>query len=301
MTKITKNLNVTFMMKKSTLLLLTLLFGAFSYAYAAEPEIVFNCQKTDWATIGSENGEAVGTVTLKNGTLDHFEAEIRCKEDIDQYITFANTSTNGGTLYCYCWEGGTYQLNSGYHYTITIKAFNVPYYGVAPIATTTYEFVGTGSTPIPYNDDIKLVKVDLNANNIIMNGYDINGMSFDVTFSAPVSQVVPWWAKGFDGTQMLTATKKNSSGTVWTVNLSSDVMSAEGAANIMIAAWDMNGVQLRGDNGDHAFGINIVVSGIAANMLTPAGNAKKQYNLAGQQVSAGKGIVISDGKKYIAK
>lgn len=282
-----------------------MLLGTYCNASAIDADVIFICTKTNWSTVGSDRGEALGTVTLTNGTLDHFEGEIRCDEDKDQYISLANAMSNGSTIYCYCWEGGSYPLNSGYHYTITIKAFDVPYYGAKPVATTTYKFVGTGNMATPYNDNIQLTKVDLEPNSLIMNGYNINGMSFDITFSAPVSAVSSWWAKGYDGTEMLTAVKKKGDGTVWTINLSSDILSAEGSANIQIQAWDAEGIQLRGDNGDHAFAINIVISdtsptGISRISANDGHRQSATYSITGQRTpGSAKGVIISNGKKVL--
>lgn len=270
------------------------------------PSIALNITKTNWATIGSQNGETIGTVTL-NGIdeFDHFEAEIRCAEDPDQYITFANVNTNGGDLMCFAWEGGHHDLYKGYHYTITIKAFNVPYYGASPVATTTYEFVGTGVEPIIYSDiTIASTTLQENAQGL---GWDCVGESFDVTFSAPVAKVKAWWAMGFGGSADCTVTKKDAEGLVWTVVLPNDIEAEEAGmiatADINITAWDAEGHQIKGANGDHAFAYTVIPVTATAIESINAANAKADaVNIAGQKVSNNyKGIVIINGKKMLVK
>lgn len=228
--------------------------------YANDVEVKLNITKNSWATIGAENGEVVGTVELKNSNkFDHFEAAIRCTEDPDQYITFADCMVNGGQLVCYAWEGGHYTLNKGYHYTLTVEAYDEPYYGILPVATATYNFVGTGAEATKYCD-ITITNVGLTPNSLLINGYNYNG-DFDVTFSAPVARVESWWAMGQEGTKRLSATKKSKDGTVWTINLGSALEDIEGAANIQITAWNAEGLQIQGEGGDHSFALNIIVSG----------------------------------------
>ena len=215
--------------------------------------------KTSWSSIGNQDGEVVATVKCDITPFDHFEAEIRCQEDPDQYITFANLNSSQGSLVCYTWEGGYYDLNKGYHYTLIVKAFDVPYYGVEPCETVTYEFVGTGKEPAVYSD-IQIVNVDLVEDILLYHGYDIDGTTFDVTFSEPVSKVNVWAAKGMAGSIPCSAEQKSDDGTVWTIILTDGVLSQEGSSNIMIQAWDANGVLARGENGDHAFGYNLFIA-----------------------------------------
>lgn len=223
-------------------------------------EIELNITKDSWATIGAERGEVVGTAELKNAEqFDHFEATISCAEDPDQYITFADCSKNGGQLICYAWEGGHYTLNNGYHYTLTVEAYDVPYYGVKPVATATYDFVGTGAEATRYCD-ITITNVDLTPNTLLINGYNYNG-DFDVTFSEPVERVQTWWAMGMEGTLRFSATQKSEDGTVWTINLGSALDGIEGAANIHVTAWNAEGLQIRGEDSDHSFAFNIIVTG----------------------------------------
>ena len=276
-------------------------------APVAEPEIVLNITKTNWSKIGSESGEAIGTAELKGGdAFDHIEAEIRCQEDPDQYITFANLRTNGGNLMCYAWEGGSYTLNKGYHYTLIVRAFDVPYYGVEPIAVATYEFVGTGAEAIVYSD-IELTKVDLPENDLLYHGYDLKVTSFDVTFSAPVSKVKVWGAMGMDGSINYSAAKKSEDGTVWTILLNEDILNEEGSVNLMIQAWDAAGVQAKGWNGDHAFDMNLIVNldDDAIRSIEMASAGKEIVTLSGMRVKASqmkKGqIYIINGKKVMVK
>ncbi len=273
---------------------------------AGDPEIVLNITKSSWSKIGSESGEAIGTAELKNAiAFDHIEAEIRCQEDPDQYISFANLMQNGGQLKCYCWEGGSYTLNKGYHYTLTVKAFDVPYYGVAPIAVATYEFVGTGAEAVTYNADLHIAQVGLTPNALLVNGYELNTNSFDVTFSESVSRVKAWGAMGMDGSVNYSAQKKSDDGTVWTIILNDDVLNDEGAINLMIQAWDAKGVQAKGENGDHAFGLNLILSQTDAIRLVDMAHAKVVYTLGGARIPANqmkKGqVYVINGMKVMMK
>ncbi len=226
----------------------------------AQPEgIELNIIKTDWATIGSENGEVIATVGGNFNPFDHFEAEIRCEEDPEQYISFPYVNSIGGKLICWTWEGGHYDLNAGYHYSLIVKAFTVPYYGAEPVATTVYEFVGTGVEVAKFSD-IELAKVDLEQNAILYHGYNVSGNTFDVTFSAPVSKVAVWWAKGQDGTENFSAEQKSEDGTVWTIIMPENITSTEGSVNVMIQAWDAEGVMAKGENGDNAFALNLFIA-----------------------------------------
>lgn len=277
---------------------------------AVGPEVILAITKTDWSKIGNQNGEAIGTALLKGAEVfDHIEAEIRCKEDADQYISFANLLTNGGKLTCYAWEGGSYDLNKGYHYTLTVKAFDVPYYGVEPVAVATYEFVGTGIEAVVYSD-IDIAKVDLEEEPILFNGYKIDKTSFDVTFSAPASNVSCWLAMGMDGSVSCSAKKKSEDGTVWTILLPEDILSYEGSVNLMVQAWDASGVLAKGWNADHAFDFNLSIGtsdpeedAIKAIEMAYAG--KPVYTLSGVRIKASqmkKGqVYIINGVKVLKK
>lgn len=279
-------------------------------ASATEPELVLNITKTDWSKIGSENGEVIGTAELKNAEVfDHIEAEILCVEDPDQYISFSNLTTNGGNLTCYCWEGGNYTLNKGYHYTLIVRAFDGPFYGLLPVATATYEFVGTGAEAIKYCD-INLTGVSLKANSLLLNGYDADGQTFDVTFSEPVSKVKAWMAMGFDGAKTIEAAKKNDEGTVWTITLPESALTDEGSINVMFQAWNAAGVQAKGENGDHAFGINIIVKlvddpTVIKNIVTTLGENAAVYTAAGARINANMmksgNVYVINGKKMMVK
>lgn len=272
-------------------------------------DIKFNCSKNTWSTIGNENGEVIGTVTVVGiDNFDHVEAEIRCKEDPYQYITLSNIYKNGSSLMCYTWEGGHYDLTYGYHYTMTIKAFDVPWYGALPVAATTYSFVGTGAAAIPYCD-IEMTGVSLAPNDVVLNGYNINGTTFDVTFSAPVSRVEAWWAQGFDGAEYFSTSKKSADGRTWTVQMSDQVLFAEGSVCIMVTAWNRQDIQIRGDNADHAYALNIVVSDSSPditgiNNVTTRRPRRPMFNMAGERLSPDqphKGIIVIDGKKWLMK
>lgn len=275
----------------------------------AEPELVLNITKTTWAQIGAEAGEVIGTAELKNAKeFDHIEFEIRCAEDPDQYISFANMRTNGGNIVCYCWEGGHYTLNKGYHYTLTAQAFDVPYYGATPVAVATYEFVGTGAEAAKYSD-VELVKVDLPEDALLFHGYDLKLTSFDVTFSAPVSKLNVWGAMGMDGSVKYTAQKKSEDGTVWTIILSDEILNEEGSVNLMIQAWDAQGVMAKGWNGDHAFDLNLIINLIddpdAIRALNAVATGAPVYTISGTRIAAKqmqKGqVYIVNGKKFMVK
>lgn len=292
-------------MTKSLRLLFTLAFIFISTLTYAEGnvKISFDCAKTSWASIGNLNGEDIGTVTVTGSTIDHIEASIMCKEDADQFITFANIYGDNGSLKCYTGSDAPYELNNGFHYTLTIVAFDVPYYGVPPIATYTYDFVGTGAEATVYCDMQMTVNLQ---SDIFGLGYILKGTSFDVTFSEKVSRVKAWWPQGQDGSTDLTANKKSDN--VWTINLPSKAMSEEGSLNIMIQAWNANGVQARGERGNgHAWGFNVLPSGGIPDGIEETINdaqsiSNRVYNINGQEVKAdNRGIIIKDGKKFFNK
>lgn len=287
--------------------------GAAEYTFTVkgtQPEIALNITKTDWSKIGAESGEVIGTVELKNTEVfDHFEAEIFCADDPDQYITFANLNVNGGNLTCYCWEGGHHTLNKDYHYVLIVKAFDAPYYGMLPVATATYEFVGTGAEAVKYCD-IQVAEVSLKENPLLYHGYDVDGQTFDVTFSEPVSKVKAWMAMGFDGAKTIEAAKKSEDGTVWTITLPESVLHDEGSINVMFQAWNAEGVQAKGENGDHAFDLNIIVTLVddpdaIENILANIGTETTVFTPAGLRIKAGmmkKGnLYIINGKKVLVK
>lgn len=221
--------------------------------------ISFDISKTDWATIGNPEGESIGTVTSDVTNIDHYRFEIKCKEDPEQFISFNDLYAQSGNIVCTSFENGSYTLNKGYHYTLYIYAYDVPYYGVEPVCTTQYEFVGTGVAPILYNEDIKVVGINLKANSFGL-GYDMNGNTFDITFSAPVAKVVAFWAQGLYGSTNFVATPKNAERTVWTITMSDDISSAEGSINVNIVAYDNNGLELRAANDVHPYAFNIVAN-----------------------------------------
>lgn len=272
----------------------------YKYVASVSP-LAVTLTKTDWKRVGSENGENVCIATLAEGqAFDHFEAEIRCTEDPTQYVTFAAAYTNPGTLTCY----DSQPLYKGYHYTLIVKAFDVPYYGVAPIATYEYAFVGEGVTPTPYNHEMTVESVALEPCDFLLHGYYSTETAFDVTFTEPATKVVSWWAQGFDGSVKVDAVQKSEDGKTWTLTLPGDFLGTEGAANVMIQAWDAEGVQMFGENGDHAYSINIQYgtapedpSGIAG--VTTSAAPQPIYNLAGQRITSPTGIVISEGRTMI--
>lgn len=264
-------------------------FTATEPAPAPKPYLVVNLTKTSWATLGNQNGEVIGTAKLENAdAFDHIEAEIRCVEAPSQYITFSNVNTNGGNIVCYTWEGGHYDMNYGYHYLLIVKAFDVPYYGVEPIATDTIEVVGAGSEAVKYSD-VEVVKLELKENPLLYHGYDINGTTFDVVFSEPVRIVSAWGAMGFDGSLSFSAQKKSEDGTVWTIVMPETVLSLEGSINVMIKAWDADYLMSRGWNGEHAFDFNLSISPAddptAIKSMNIAADASV-YTLSGVRINA---------------
>lgn len=259
------------------------------------PTIDLNLTKTVWSSVGSDNGELLGTATLVNATaFDHFEFDITCQEDPDQYITIASSMNNPGNIVCY----DPRKLYKGYHYTLRVKAFDVPYYGALPIATTEYSFIGQGVSA-PVYSDIDVASVTLTES--ILGGYLTNQPTFDVTFTAPVSRAQAWNAAGMLGSTPVTITQKDAEGLVWTVTLpESNATSDEAASyNINIVAWDANGVKAKGWNGDNSFVFAVVYEkGTGINAASAASAQQTTYNLAGQRVeNNAKGIVIVGGKK----
>lgn len=275
-----------------------LCMGASSFAQG----ITFNCTKSSWATLGNQEGESIGTVTLNGYSIfDHFEAEIRCAEDPDIYITFANCNTNGGELICYTWEGGKHDLYKGYHYTITIKAFDLPYYELPPVVTETYDFVGSGKTPIQYSS-VTVTNVKLPRTDMIAYGYIPQGSSFDVEFSEPVSRAEAVWEQIRTGVTALPVTQKSSDGKVWTVSTSLIYLETNEIANLMITAWDKNGLQMHGIE-NHSYPVNLVKgvpTGISDNIADGSNMGNNMFNIAGQRINSKpqNGIYIVNGKKY---
>lgn len=273
-----------------------------------EPSIVLNITKSEWASIGNDKGEAIGFVQYINGSdFDHFSAEIRCQEDADQYITFADVTTNGDSLRCYTWEGGHYTLNNGYHYTITVEAFDVPYYGVPPVATATYEFVGTGEEVEKFCE-MEVTGVSMTVNDLMLDGYYSNGNTFEITFNEPASSVTAWVAMGMDGSNYASAAPKNTDKTIWTITLPNETLDFDGSVNVLIQVWNADGVQAKGTNSEHAFCYNIVIVPITDGIIN-AGRGEKEnkciFSINGKRInnieSMKEGIYIIGGKKYWKK
>lgn len=291
-------------MTKSLRLFTTLALLVFALSASAAVKITFNCSKSNWATIGSSSGELIGTVKVTGfEAFDHIEAYIDCQEDPDQFIPFSNIMSSEGQLKCYNAGDGPFPLNNGYHYTLHIEVFDVPYYMATPIATYEYKFTGTGAAATVYCDMEMTVNLQ---SDMFGLGYILKGTSFDVTFSEKVSRVKTWWPQGQDGSTDLTATKKSD--TVWTINLPSKAMSEEGSLNIMIQAWNANGIQARGERGNgNAWGFNVLPhggtpDGIEETIIDTQNISNRAYNINGQEVKAdNRGIVIKGGKKYINK
>lgn len=270
-----------------------------------EVNIALNITKNEWKTIGSQNGEVVCSVSCDAEVFDHYYSFIKCVEDPDIFISFADLKDVSGNLTCYAWEGGSYDLYEGYHYTLTVQAFDSPFYSALPVATAVYEFVGTGKAPAVYNDVLVVDSLSL-AYDSKFDGFQVDGNSFDVTFNAPVSQINAWAALGFDGSQALTAQKKNEEGTVWTITMPSSLTSQEGAINIEMQLWDANGVMARGTTGDHGFAFNIILSNSDPDAIATVSADEKNgavYSLNGVKVNAVNkgGMYIINGKKVVVK
>lgn len=274
----------------------------------AQATIHFNCTKTDWSTIGNEDGEVIGTIRIEGAdTFDHFVIGMYCDEDPEQFITFAGVRENGGELRCYTWQGGTNDLNAGYHYRILIEAYAFDY-SLKPFAYTTYKVTGTGK-PVGVYCDVRLASVNLKPNDYGQNSYNLNGNKFDVTFSDAVSNVSAWWAQGFAGGSLALETTKVSD-TKWTIHLPNELLSEEGSLSIMITAWNADGVQVRGENSEHTFSVQVFAGGGSSTGINAAPAVPNEsvsaagYDLVGRPAateSRGNGIVISNGKKTIKK
>ena len=261
------------------------------------PTVSLNLTKTGWTKVGTPNGENIGTATLLNSKMfDHFEFEITCEEDPDQYITFAASLSNPGNIVCY----DPRKLYKGYHYTLHVYAFTVPYYGVAPVASAEYKFVGEGEAA-PVYSDIEVASVELTPSNL--GGYTVSKRTFDVTFTAPVSKAEAWNAAGLLGSTPVTIVQKDTEGLVWTVILPAPNNEADEveAYSINIVVWDANGVKAKGWNADNSFVYSIVYDkGTSINNVKAASAKDEIYNLAGQRINNyTKGIIIVNGKKSI--
>lgn len=227
---------------------------------SGDVKIALNITKTNWSKIGAVAGETVGIISSDATVIDHYSVSITCDDDPDQFISFADLYNASGEIKCYCPEAGAYDLFNGQHYTLHAYAFDVPYYGAEPVGEYVYKFVGTGKTPTLYKDGVSIaVGLQLNSKGL---GYDINGDSFDITFSEPVSTVKAFWAMGLDGSMPFVATQKSADGTVWTITLTSDATTAEGSVNVNIVATDMNGLQLRNACDIRPFGFDVVVNSV---------------------------------------
>ncbi len=225
-----------------------------------DPAIVLSITKTEWNILGNENGEVVGSVHSNIDPFHHFESSISCQEDPDQFIPLAMVFSTEGNLVCTTWANGHYDLNAGYHYTLTVRAYDVPFYGAEPVAVSTYSFVGEGVSPTNYAD-ITVASISLEENDLLYHGYNISTESFDITFSESISKVKAWWAKGFDGSQKLSVAQKSDDGKVWTITFPEGMLgSEEGSISVMIQAWDIFGIMAKGNNGDNAFDYNLIVT-----------------------------------------
>lgn len=226
--------------------------------------ITLDITKASWETLGYESGESIGTVTCDNeSVVDHYSFYLTCDEDPEQFISFSDlnrTRIDNGEhgIVCYT-PTGSYDLYSGQHYTLKVYAYDTPQYGAKPIGETTYHITGTGKQPIVYNTDIDIVSVGLEKNALGL-GYDYASSTIDITFSAPVSGMKSWWAMGQDGSIAFTAKQKNALGTVWTITMTEDVASAEGAINVNFVATDSEGHQLKAACDNHPYAFNVVVS-----------------------------------------
>lgn len=241
------------------LMLILSLSTALANAYANEdPAISLKITKTNWSSIGSKDGETIGSVSCNIDPFDHFEAEIRCSEDPDQFIPFSNIFSRQGNLVCYSFEGGNFPLNKDYHYTLTVKAFDVPYYGVQPKATETYSFVGTGEKAKEYADISITTNLEVNAQGL---GYNMPSDGIIVvTFSSAVNNPKAWAALGMDGSHNLSVYSIGNEGRTWGIDIS-EYKDEEGGVDIHITAYDVaTGNQIRGQDGEHSFAFAIFCS-----------------------------------------
>lgn len=282
--------------------------GAKTYSFtisgqedAPSTGIQFNITKTNWTKVGSENGEVIGTATLKNAAkFDHFEFDIVCEEDPEQYITIASKLTNPALIECF----DPQHLYQGYHYTLRAQAFSVPYYGAAPIATAEYKFVGQGIEAPRYAD------IDVAATSLTpdpLGGYIAYSHEIEVTFTAPVAQAKAWNAGGFDGSTTLDIVQKDAEGYVWTVILPKNTLNAGDADvyDVNIVVWDANGLKAKGWNGDNSFAFSVLMmdKGTGVKDLKMADSRQDiRYNMLGQRVKKNaKGLLIVNGKKTLIR
>lgn len=221
-------------------------------------EITLNLTKTSWAKIGATNGESIGTVSCNLPNFDHYTFYIKCDDDPDQFISFADLLDIEGSPKCYSPDANGYDLNKGLHYTLYVEAYDTPQYGVKPIVVYTYQFVGEGKAATVYNNDITVAKVYLKENSQGL-GYNVNGEKFDIEFTAPVSTVTAYWAQGMDGTTKLTTAKKNAEGTIWTITLTERALNEEGGISLNIVATDTEGHQLKCACDNTPYGISIQI------------------------------------------
>lgn len=265
-------------------------------ALADDQNITLNVTKTNWDVIGSEQGEVVATVNSNLDPFDHYEAEIRCSEDPEQYISFANLNSIEGELMCFCYEGGHFDLYKDYHYTLTVKAFDVPYYGVQPKVTATYDFLGTGIEAPKYADVTATIDLE---QNIMGLGYNLpaDGM-IEVHFSAPVTGVKAWVALGFEGSRTLYAYSMPE-GLTWIVD-ASEFIGSQGSFDLHVTGFDIaTGYPIKGLDGDHSFAFTIVnITGLPTPVLEENGTSVNEIKTLTFTYDAGISLNYNAGSAW---
>lgn len=264
--------------------------------------------KTSWEGVGNQNGEVIGTVSTDIAVIDHFEGQISCEEDPDFFAYLVVSPSRN--IVCTTWTGGSYTLNGGYHYTITVNVFDVPYYGFPPLASVSATIVGEG--PLPQ----RTVDIKARITNIeeTVLGYPMPADgNVEVTFSAPVKDVRAWIPSGFggvsgDNVKWVTPQQKDAEGKVWIVNLSS-FFSEEGSLNLNITANDAEtGLPIKGNDSAHAYAFNIpinsdvdAINGISMDKLADGAI----FTLSGIRVTPSQmqkgSVYIQNNRKFLAK
>lgn len=113
-------------------------------------DVVINVDitKNDWDKIGTTVGETIGTVSSNIPNFDHYRFTISSEEDSESFISFDDLKTIEGKIVCTSPRNEGYSLNDGTNYTLTINAYDVPTFGAEPVATQTFNFVGSGKPSI---------------------------------------------------------------------------------------------------------------------------------------------------------
>lgn len=182
---------------------------------------------------------------------------IRCATDPDFYYGGSLSASNGQGTYTVIASTPSAQpveLNSGNVYTFTFETCEFGW--DAPALIATFEVTGAGAAAERFSD-ITVTNFDGTLGAL---GY-LFKKKYNITFSAPVTDVKAFTPLGLDGTGNFTVTAADTQGLKWTIDVSS-MAGEEGAFELHVQARDAaTGLRLRGNfNLDNSFIYTICVS-----------------------------------------